>query len=140
MASVVLVDTGPLVALFDPSDRHRETCRRELEALRRFRRVTTTAVLTEAAYLLDFALRAQTTLLSFVAAGGVEVIDLTTAELPRAAALMAKYQNLPMDFADASLVVLAERLSTRSIFTLDHRDFSTYRIGRESFRLIPRQL
>jgi len=97
-------------------------------------------VLTEVTYLLDFALRAQTTFLSFVAAGGVEVVDLTATELGRAATLMTKYHELPMDFADASLVVLAERLATRSVFTLDHRDFSVYRLGRESFRLIPASL
>ena len=132
----VLVDTGPLVALFDPSDRQRARCRAVLETMRRARRVTTTAVLTETVYLLDFDARAQQALLAFVAAGGVEVSDLDASELSRAAALMQRYENVPMDFADATLVVLAERLKTQRIFTLD-RDFLVYRVGRKAFRCLP---
>ncbi|HYD47854.1 MAG TPA: PIN domain-containing protein [Terriglobales bacterium] len=136
-AGIVLVDTGPLVALFDPSDRKREACRRTLEELRQHRRVTTLAVVTEALYLLDFAAKAQQTCLAFLAAGGVELAELTPDDLSRAAALMQRYADLPMDFADASLVVLAERLNTQVVFTLDRRDFTTYRIGKKVFRLLP---
>lgn len=136
-ADVVLVDTGPLVALFDPSDRQRGRCRAALEGLRRARRVTTLAVVTEAVYLLDFEPRAQQALLSFVAAGGVELVEFNGADVSRAAALMQRYQDLPMDFADATLVVLAENLATQSVFTLDG-DFDIYRIGRRAFRVLPK--
>jgi predicted nucleic acid-binding protein len=51
---------------------------------------------------------------------------------------MSKYEDLPMDFADATLVVLAETLGTTSIFTLDRRDFGVYRIGRRKPTLLPR--
>ena len=50
---------------------------------------------------------------------------------------MRRYADLPMDLADATLVVLAERLRTPWIFTLDRRDFSVYRVGRRTFRLLP---
>jgi predicted nucleic acid-binding protein len=56
-------------------------------------------------------------------------------------ALMEKYQDRPMDLADASLVVLAEERRLRDLFTLDRTDFQTYRIHRrQTFRLWPRSL
>ncbi len=63
--------------------------------------------------------------------------ELGAADVGRASALMAKYHDLPMDFADATLVVLAERLGTPRIFTLDRKDFGAYRLGRRSFRIVP---
>ena len=55
--------------------------------------------------------------------------------------LMAKYQDCPMDLTDASLVALAEVRGLRDIFTLDHRDFSIYRIhGKQPFRVWPKRL
>jgi uncharacterized protein len=135
--ATVLVDTGPLVALFDPSDRMRPRCEAALAALGTRKLVTSLAVLTEATYLLGFSVQAQTALLSFVAAGAVDVLEFGAGELGEAAALMVRYAQLPMDLADASLVVLAGRLRTRWIFTLDRRDFSVYRVGRRAFRLIP---
>lgn len=136
-ADVVLVDTGPLVALFDPSEQAHEICKRTLSRLRRQRRLTSLAVVTEATYLLGFSGEAQRALLSFLAAGAVEVAELGAADLSRAAALMERYESLPMDFGDATLVLLAERLQTTSVFTLDRRDFAVYRAGRRAFRILP---
>jgi len=139
-APLVLVDTGPLVSLFDPSDRDHEACKHALGRLRSSRRVTSLAVVTEASYLLDFSAAARQALLAFIAAGGVEIAEFTAADISRAATLMTKYASLPMDLADATLVVLAERLSTHTVFTLDRRDFGVYRVGRRAFRLLPSQL
>jgi len=51
---------------------------------------------------------------------------------------MERYRNVPMDFADATLVALAEELETDRIFTLDRRGFSVYRMNqRKPFRIIP---
>lgn len=133
----VLVDTGPLVALFDPSDRWHEPCRAELTRLGRSTLVTSLAVLTEATYLLAFSKRAQRSLLAFVAAGAVGIADFGPGDISRAIALMERFENLPMDFADATVVVLAERLGTNRVFTLDRRDFAVYRIGRRAFRITP---
>jgi hypothetical protein len=132
-----LVDTGPLVALFDPSDRWHERCQVELARLARASLVTSLAVLTEATHLLGFDRRAQRALLAFVAAGAVEIADLGAGDVSRAAALMERFDDLPMDFADATLVVLAERLGTNRVFTLDRKDFGAYRIGRRAFRIVP---
>lgn len=136
-ADIVLVDTGPLVALFDPSDDAREECRDALAALERADLVTTEAVITEAMYLLAFSTRAQVALLSLLAAGVPRVEPLAADEYRRAGELVEKYASLPMDYADATLVVLAERLRTSRVFTLDRRDFSIYRVRRGKFRLLP---
>ena len=66
------------------------------------------------------------------------MVPSSPASLKRVAALMEKYRNVPMDFADATLVVLGEELETNWIFTLDRRGFSTYRMNRNrAFRIIP---
>lgn len=135
--ATVLVDTGPLVALFDPSDRDHPACKAELGRLNRNRLVTTLPVVTEATCLLSFSPDAQRAVLDFVAAGAVELPDFGAADTARAATLMKKYEDLPMDFADATLAVLGERLRTEWVFTLDRRDFSVYRLGRRAFRILP---
>ena len=58
--------------------------------------------------------------------------------LPRVRKLLDKYADLPMDFAEASLVALAEDLDCTSVFTTDRTDFSVYRVkGRKPFRIVP---
>ncbi len=136
VGAVVLVDTGPLVALFDPSDRDHGTCREELSRLKRRALLTTLAVVNEASYLLDFSRRAQDALLRFVGAGAVEIAQLEASDLLRCAALMDQYADLPMDFADATLVVVAEKLRAPWVFSLD-RDFDVYSLGRQRFRRLP---
>lgn len=133
----VIVDTGPLVAIFDPSDQDHEACTAELGALNHCRLVTTLPVLTEASYLLGFFPEARRSVVAFAGAGAIELGELNADDLTQSAALMRKYEDRPMDFADATLVVLAERLRTPWIFTLDRQDFSIYRIGRRPFRILP---
>ena len=135
---VVLVDTGPLVALLDPSDAARPACRVCLEALERSDLVTTEAVVTEAAYLLDFSIQSQAALLELLASGRPRVEALSPRDRLRAAELLGKYADLPMDYADATLVVLAERLRARRVFTLDRKDFAVYRVGRRRLSILPR--
>ena len=136
-ADVVLVDTGPLVALLDPSDASRVVCRECLEALERSDLVTTEAVVTEAAYLLDFSLQSQAALVKLLASGRPRVEALSSRDRLRAAELLVKYADLPMDYADATLVVLAERLGARQVFTLDRKDFAVYRVGRARLQVLP---
>ena len=128
---MILVDTGPLVALFDPrDDAHAET--RALLASVREPLFTTVAVLTEAFHLLDPSSRGSAALREFMNAGGMTVWFLSADSLARCFELMEQYADHPMDLADASLVTAAEHLRTTRIFTLDRRDFVTYRarIGR----------
>lgn len=135
--SAVLVDTGPLVALFDPSEKARAACERVLRRLQGRTLLTTLAVLTEATHLLAFSIRAQSSVLEFVSAGALTLPEFGSDDVAKAAALMRRYEDLPMDFADATLVVLAERLELDWVFTLDHRDFGVYRVGRKRLRLLP---
>ena len=137
-ANTVLVDTGPLVALLDPSDGARAPCRTCLEALESCELVTTEAVITECAYLLDFSTQAQASLMHLLAAGRPRIELITANDRPRIADLLVRYAKLPMDYADATLVVLAERLSTRRIFTLDRKDFAVYRANKKHFEMVPR--
>ena len=127
----IIVDAGPLIALFDRDDRHHF---RAIEFVRncQTRLLTNLPALTEAAFVLRFSIEAQRDLLWWVR----EALDIdrnTPDDLPRIIALMQKYRDLPSDFADASLVALAERLNVRRIASVD-RDFLIYRLpGRRRF-------
>lgn len=102
--------------------------------------VTTWPAFTEAMYLLGEAggSPAQATLWSILQQGDLEIAVQSSDDYERMRALMHKYRDLPMDLADASLVRLAEERRVQDIFTLDERDFRTYRLhGRQSFRLWP---
>jgi hypothetical protein len=126
---VILVDTGPLIALFDPRDGLHERCKRTLKSLRA-RLLTTVPVLTEAFHILSPDSQGSDRLRDFVALGGLGMWFLDGKSLERAFELMEQYADHPMDLADASLLVAAETLATRRIFTADRRDFGAYRIRR----------
>lgn len=131
-----LLDTGPLVALLDQDERFHESC---VDFLKNFGGtfLSTEPVLTEALYLLGDSLISQKKCLEFVLEA-VQLVPTSADSLKRSLALMEKYQDTPMDFADATLVVLAEDTETGDIFTLDRRGFETYRWGRnKTFRIYP---
>lgn len=126
---MILVDTGPLVALFDPADADHKQSGETLETIRE-PIATTVPVLTEAFHLLGAAGTGVTRLMDFVAGSGLHVLFLDDSRLVRAFQLMAQYADLPMDFADASIVTMAESLNLRTVFTIDRDHFSAYRIKR----------
>jgi predicted nucleic acid-binding protein len=124
---MVIADTGFWLALYDRDDRHHGLARRCLEALDE-PLVTTWPVVTEAAYLLFTRLGpASGVALLRNLHGTCTFHDLAPDSPVRLADLMERYANLPMDLADASLVVLAEHLGHGRILTTDWRDFSAYR-------------
>ncbi len=126
---MILVDTGPLVALFDPADAHHARC---VQALKTIEEpiATTPPVLTEAFHLLSPGSVGSQRLMDFVAEAGLTVWLLDDETLARAFGLMIKYADAPMGLADASLVVAAESLALRKVFTIDRNDFAIYRIKR----------
>jgi len=126
---MILVDTGPLVALFDPQDGQHARCRRVLKEIRE-PLFTTTPVLTEAFHILGPASIGSQRLRDFVEEGGLSVWFLDRVSLTRSFELMELYEDHPMDLADASLVAAAEALSVRRVFTIDRKDFETYRVRR----------
>ena len=132
-----LLDTGPLVAYLDARDPAHLTVAACLE---RFtgELFSTSAVITEAMHFAAPSPGGPRLLADFVGASGLTVFDFTqTAALSTAADLMEKYSDLPMDFADATLILLAEQLEVHEILTLDRRGFTVYRTrqGRH-FRLL----
>ena len=126
---MILVDTGPLVALFDPADGQHHRCVRTLEGIREPIQ-TTVPVLTEAFHMLGPNTAGSDRLREFIAGGGLSVWFFDRASLTRAFELMELYADHPMDLADASLIAAAESLQTRKVFTVDRRDFETYRVRR----------
>jgi len=126
---LIVVDTGPLVALFDRRDADHADCRTRLKA-QRAALVSTLPVLTEAFHMLRPASHDSQQLRLFIGGGGIAVHTPDEAETQRAFELMETYADHPMDFADASVIAAAETLQTRKVFTLDRNDFQTYRIKR----------
>jgi len=88
-------------------------------------------------YLLNFSAGAQDALLEMVERGALRVLPIEESDISRIRALIRKYRDLPMDLADATLVRVAEREGIQQVFTLDRRDFTTYRVGRRAFAIIP---
>ena len=125
---MIAADTGYWYALIDQQDRFHEAAITARKGLRE-RLVTTWPVVVETSYLLGrtFGSDAPADWLRVVAANEFEVYDLTRTDAARVAVLMRQYENLPMDLADASLVVLAERTSDGRILSTDQRDFNAYR-------------
>jgi predicted nucleic acid-binding protein len=100
--------------------------------------VSTEAVLTEATHLLAGVQGGRAACVDFFLSGGALLVPSSQASLQRVRRLLDKYADLPMDFADATLVALAEELDCVSVFTTDRTDFSVYRLkGRKSFRILP---
>lgn len=134
---MILVDAGPMVAIVDASDQHHRRC---VAALRTIREPLGTVwpAITEAMYLLLDLPKGQAAVWEMLERRVVRILPLDDSDIPRVRDLMAKYANRPMDLADAALVRVAEREHVDTIFTVDARDFSVYRLnGRKRFRLIP---
>jgi len=133
----MLVDAGPLVALLSKDDARYRRCRAVFRGLRE-PPLTVWPVLTEAMHLLRDSWGGQDRLFGLLEVGSVDIVPLGPGDLSRMRQLMQKYHDLPMDFADAALVTVAEREGITRVFTLDRRDFEVYRpskIGR--FSLVP---
>ena len=137
MAASGLIDTGAILALLDRNDRWHAAC---VQAFRDIRLplLTSSAVLTEVFHLLRHSRVDMEAAWTFLESGAVLLGAVADDELPHLHALMARYRDRPMDFADATLVYLARRESLSTILTVDHGDFETYRIeGRKKFRVLP---
>lgn len=122
-----LLDAGPIVAYLDPDDRDHV---RVAEGLDRFAGalITTSAVVTEAMYSVRRREQGFTLMARFASTAPLVVEDYSQPpQLLRAAELMQRYADTPMDYADATLVLLAEDLRIHEILTLDRRGFSTFR-------------
>lgn len=137
MSKLVLVDTGPLVALRNERDSRHAVC---VEALKELPKplLTCWPVLTEAAYLLRHYPRRVRELLASTDGEFLRVLALGHADTLAINSILEKYEDQSFQLADAALMHLAEREDVDAIFTLDRKDFQLYRVqGSVSLRLFP---
>lgn len=125
---MILVDTGPIVALINDRDDHHQECRQLLERLDGPLLLPAT-VATEACMLLERrrGSRAEQLFLQDIRAGNFTLIESLSADLDRVAELVRQYSTLPLGVVDASVIALAERLNITTIATLDKQDFGVVR-------------
>lgn len=125
---MVIVDTGFWLALANQNDRYHAQATTALATIRE-PLITTWPVIIETCYLLLTTLgnQAQIRFLHNLELGTFTVFDLQPSHGQRLRELMEQYAGLPMDLADASLIILAEYLGHGRILSVDQRDFNTYR-------------
>ncbi len=137
MSEQILIDTGPIVAIFSPDDEHHERCDAALDTLS-VPLMTCWPVITEAAYLLRKRPESMARMFEGFAGGFFSLLPLDAEDVASVAALMKRYESARLQLADAALAHLADRENIRTVFTLDRRDFSIIRLKRNrSLRLIP---
>jgi predicted nucleic acid-binding protein len=137
VAGELLLDTGALVSLLNRKEPLHERCR---EVLREWRRpiVSTEAVLTEATHLLGQIPGGRARCIEYFVRGAAILVPTTAGMLRRCRTLVEQYADVPMAYADATLVALAEELDTDFVFTTDRHDFGIYRVGdRRRFQILP---
>ena len=131
-----ILDTGPWVALIDRSESKHDMC---VQWLKNYsgKLYSTEAVLTEVLYLLNFSVKAQTAAIDFVLKSVVEIIPSSVESLKKAKNLIKKYSDLPMDYADATIVCLAMDTGILDIITFDQKVFNIYRVKKRPFVISP---
>ena len=132
-----ILDTGPWVALIDKSESKHDIC---VQWFKNFsgKLYSTESVLTEVLYLLNFSVKAQTAAIDFVLKSVVEIIPSSIKSMEKIKTLMKKYSDLPMDYADATIVAFAMDTKIHNVITLDQKDFNIYRFKKnQSFVIIP---
>lgn len=127
MPSYLLVDSGPIIAWLSARDRHHVRAVAFFKA-RREKLISTWAVITEVCHLIPQP--ARVTFLRWIAAGGMSLWHVPEDQASLQADMMEKYDDLPMDLADASLVWLAGEVGSNLIATTDRTDFAIYRGAR----------
>jgi uncharacterized protein len=137
MAANALVDTSAILAILDRNDLWHKPCENAFRQLP-LPLLTSEAVLTELFHLADKSRLEPEKVWRFLRSGAAVLGAIENAELPALNALMSRYADQPMDFADATLVHLANRESLSTILTVDQAHFATYRLeGKKRFNVLP---
>lgn len=120
-----IIDSGPLIALFDGSDKYHNDV---LNFMKEYKGklITSWAVITEVSHMLDFNLQVQIDFLKWCEVGGIEVYDISQTEISSIRIMMEKYIDVPMDLADATLMYIANKENIKNIVSIDS-DFDIYR-------------
>ncbi|MEM8894937.1 MAG: pilus assembly protein [Bacteroidota bacterium] len=126
-----LLDAGPLIALFDKNDSYHHQA---IDFVKDYRGklLTTWPVITEASHMLSFNVNVQLNLIKWIDRGGLHLFDLSFDHLERLIHLSEKFKDVPMDLADATLIVAAETTGVNEIATIDG-DFYVYRDIRNQY-------
>ena len=126
-----LIDAGPLIALFDRDDKFHISIK---DFIKRFkgRLYTSWPVITEVLHMLDFSVNTQIDFLKWVRKGALDIKQITTEDISRIIEFSEKYSDIPMDFADASLIIIAESESIKEIISID-ADFYIFRNIRNEY-------
>ncbi|MCK9257628.1 MAG: PIN domain-containing protein [Sulfurospirillaceae bacterium] len=133
-----IIDSGPLIALFDRSDAYHE---KVLNFLKYYEGelISSWAVITEVSHMLDFNLWVQIDFLKWCEMGGIKIYDISQNELREIRKMMEKYLDIPMDLADATLMYIASKENIKNIVSIDS-DFDIYRtLKRRSLNNLLRQ-
>ncbi len=136
----ILVDTGPIVAILSTRDQYHATC---VDILKQLQPplLTCWPVMTEAAYLVRDSPAALQNLLRMLERGFLVLAPMDASAAPWLATFFETYRDQNPQIADAALMYIAEREHIETIFTLDHRDFSVFRLpGNQPVQLLPQQL
>jgi predicted nucleic acid-binding protein len=132
-----LIDTSAILAILDRNDHWHEPCQKAFVQLP-VPLLTSEAVLTELFHLADKSRLEPQKVWGFLRSGAIVMGTIENAELPGLQTLMSRYADQPMDFADATLVHLANRESLSAILTVDQAHFATYRLaGKKRFHVLP---
>ena len=135
-----LIDTGPIVAIFNQRDSFHQECVEQMQSLRA-PLLTCWPVLTEAAWLLRKRPDCVAKLLRAFELGVFELLELGSDSVQPIGAILKRYEDIEPQIADAAVVHLARRERIDVIFTLDRRDFSIYRSASDQpFTLKPDRL
>jgi uncharacterized protein len=126
-----LVDAGPLIALFDKSDSYHEKAVSFLKRSQGYL-MTTWPVITEVSHMLDFSTQTQINFLKWINRGGLQIFELEFYHLIRLIELSEKFNDVPMDLADATLIVASEAKGITKIASVDS-DFYIYRDIRNKY-------
>ena len=130
----IIVDAGPVIALFRKRDKHHSRVKRFLST-NRSRLVSTLPVVTEACHFLDA--EGKTALLVWIQRGGLSLQSIAADDFPEIATIIERYADREIDFADATLVWVAELVNTLDVMTIDRQDFQVYRRrSGEAFNLV----
>jgi len=126
MVKEILIDSGPLIALFDRDDKFHNKIINFIKD-KNYKFISTTAVITEVTHMLDFNVNVQINFLEWIMNEGVIIHEIKQENLIRIIELTKKYCDRPMDFADATLVITAEKTGIKKIISIDS-DFDIYRL------------
>ncbi|GHV86717.1 pilus biogenesis protein [Spirochaetia bacterium] len=126
MLNSILIDSGPLIALFDQDDKYNKRIAAFIRD-KSWRLVTTSAVVAEVSHMLNFNVLTQINFFEWILRRGLLIEDIKQQDIGRVIELTRKYKDLPMDFADCTLVIAAEKTGIRSIISIDS-DFDVYRL------------